>query len=195
MNEFCSYGDCGRLRGKALGLCDAHYARQRLGRAMEPPIRNSRATDSERFWSKVDKSGECWLWRAGTMRGYGIFRIDSGNRVAHRVSYVWENGPIPDGAEVDHMCFNRSCVRPSHLRLLDHQKNGQNRSSANTNSKTGVRGVYWNGPRKGYMAAASVRDRIYRMGPFPTVEEAESAIVAWRRENMPASINDQRKAG
>ncbi|MDR6172619.1 HNH endonuclease signature motif containing protein [Curtobacterium sp. SORGH_AS_0776] len=178
-----------------MGLCNAHYARQRLGRPMEPPVRNARATDAERFWSKVDKTGECWLWRGATMSRYGIFRLNSRNHVAHRVAFMWEHGPIPHGAEVDHMCFNRSCVRPSHLRLLDHQKNGQNRSSANSNSKTGVRGVYWNEARKGYMAAASVRDRIYRMGPFPTVNEAEAAIVAWRRDNMPASIHDQRKAG
>lgn len=195
MTVKCNYGTCDLPRGKALGLCNAHYARQRLGRPMEAPIRNVHATDEERFWSKVDKSGDCWKWQGASLRGYGIFRLNSRNRVAHRVAYMWAHGPIPARAEVDHMCFNRSCVNAAHLRLLDHQKNGQNRSRANSNSKTGVRGVYWNEPRKGYMAAASVRDRIYRMGPFPTVEEAEAAIVAWRRDNMPASIHDQRKAG
>ncbi|KTR02531.1 hypothetical protein NS184_15540 [Curtobacterium luteum] len=162
---------------------------------MEAPIRNVRATDQERFWAKVDKSGDCWNWQAATMRGYGIFRIDGGNQVAHRISYKWAHGSIPAQAEVDHTCFNRGCVNPAHLRLLDHQENGQNRSSANSNSKTGVRGVYWNEARSGYMCAAYVRERIFRFGPFDTIEEAEATIVAWRRVNMPASINDQRKAG
>jgi hypothetical protein len=160
---------------------------------MDPPVRNVHATDAQRFWSKVDKTGHCWVWRGSAVNGYGIFRLDSRNWVAHRVAYMWANGLIPDRAEVDHMCFNRSCVRPDHLRLLNHQKNGQNRSSANSNSKTGVRGVYWNEARGGYMCAAYVRDQIFRFGPFPTIEEAESKIVAWRREHMPASVNDQRK--
>jgi hypothetical protein len=160
---------------------------------MDPPVRDRNATDAERFWAKVDKTGECWLWTGASMGGYGIFRINGRNSVAHRVSYGWEHGPIANGAEVDHMCFNRGCVRPDHLRLLDHQANGQNRAAANSNSRSGVRGVYWLESRHGWMAAASIADRIHRLGPFPTTEEAEQAIVAWRRNNMPASINDQRK--
>jgi hypothetical protein len=96
MAETCSYGTCELPRGKALGLCNAHYSRQRLGQSMTAPIRNVRATDEERFWSKVDKSGSCWIWQASDVRGYGIFRLNGHNRVAHRVAYMWANGPIPD---------------------------------------------------------------------------------------------------
>ena len=33
---------------------------------------------TERFWIKVDKSGECWLWTGGCFtNGYGSFRLDS----------------------------------------------------------------------------------------------------------------------
>lgn len=41
----------------------------------------------------------------------------------HRI--VWEaaNGPIPAGLTVDHMCFNRVCVRLEHLRLLTNAAN------------------------------------------------------------------------
>lgn len=159
---------------------------------MDAPVRNHNATYQDRYWAKVEKTDSCWVWTGATQNGYGIFRIDGRTQVAHRVSYAWANGPVPDGAEVDHMCFNRSCVNPDHLRLLDHQQNGQNRTGANKNSKSGVRGVYWLEGR-GWMAAASRLEQIYRFGPFPTVEEADKVIVAWRRENMPASINDQKK--
>jgi len=192
MSETCNYGDCSMPRGRAFGLCNAHYARQRKGVAMDPPIRNVHATDKERFWSKVDKSGPCWTWVGAVFSGYGVFRLEGSARLAHRVSYLWASGPIPEGAEVDHMCFIRNCVKPSHLRLLDHQQNGQNRATANSNSRSGIRGVYWNEGRKGWMCAASVHDTIFRFGPFATAEEAEKVIVAWRRNNMPASINDQR---
>lgn len=161
---------------------------------MDAPIRPSYETDEERFWSKVDKSGDCWIWTAATVaNGYGIFRIRPGNRVAHRVSYEWKNGPIPTGYEVDHMCFNRACVRPSHLRLLTHTENGQNRASANKNSKSGIRGVYQLNNGK-WIARACRGDETVEIGRFLNIEDAEKAAVEWRRQNMPVSLNDNRKA-
>jgi hypothetical protein len=32
-------------------------------------------------------------------------------------------GPIPDGRELDHLCRNRGCVNPAHLRVVDHRTN------------------------------------------------------------------------
>lgn len=43
----------------------------------------------------------------------------------HRASWVHTNGPIPDGMVVDHMCRNRRCVNPEHLRLLTLARNTQ----------------------------------------------------------------------
>lgn len=193
MSNVCKQPGCTMPKGRAFGYCNAHYSRQRFGRDMDAPIRNVHATDDERFWSKVKKSDGCWLWTGATMNGYGIFRIQGRNQVAHRVSFAWASGPIPAGEEVDHMCFSRGCVKPSHLRLLSHQANGQNRATANSNSRSGIRGVYWLEQRAGWMAAGHIGEQVHRIGPFPTAEEAETAIVAWRRENMPASINDQKR--
>jgi hypothetical protein len=34
-----------------------------------------RAEDLSRFWSKVDTSGDCWLWTGGVSpKGYGVSR-------------------------------------------------------------------------------------------------------------------------
>jgi HNH endonuclease len=83
------------------------------------------ATSSERFWSKVDQSGDCWLWKAGCYSsGYGEFRIGSkrdGSRrhiSAHRFAYEERHGPIAKGKELHHKCSNRACVNPSHLELV-----------------------------------------------------------------------------
>lgn len=192
MDDHCRIAGCTMPKGKAHGICNAHYLRRMRGQDMTKPIRDVNATDEERFWSKVDKSGDCWVWTAAANNGYGIFRINGRNSVAHRVSYTWANGPIPDGYEVDHMCFNRSCVNPSYLRLLNHIENGQNRTSANSNSKSGVRGVYW---AQGQWLARAVINRVtYEVGRFSDLKEAERAITAWRRKHMPASLKDQKRS-
>ena len=70
----------------------------------------------ERFWAKVDRSGECWLWAASLFaNGYGQFRLQGKNRLAHRVAYELLVGPIPEGLHLDHLCRVRHCVNPDHL--------------------------------------------------------------------------------
>lgn len=81
-------------------------------------------TLEERFWSKVDKTEDCWLWRAGKFwHGYGQFSVNNKSRYAHRVAYELEFGPVPDGMQLDHLCRVRLCVRPSHLEAVTQTEN------------------------------------------------------------------------
>jgi hypothetical protein len=81
---------------------------------------------AERFWEKVDKSGDCWIWTASVMKtGYGCIRIDKRTTRAHRVAYELTNGPIPEGLLLRHTCDNRRCVNPDHLVPGDHKDNTQ----------------------------------------------------------------------
>lgn len=79
---------------------------------------------SERFWERVDKSGECWVYTGYTNpKGYGVVGLESGNKFAHRVAWELTNGLIPDGLWVLHRCDNPPCVRPEHLWLGDNTDN------------------------------------------------------------------------
>lgn len=75
----------------------------------------------ERFWSKVHKTDTCWIWTGSRWLGYGRFSYNSRNVLAHRVSYMWEHGD--PGPNLDHLCRNRACVRPSHLESVTHTEN------------------------------------------------------------------------
>ena len=86
-------------------------------------------TAEERFWRKVNKTDDCWLWTGSLDRtGYGEFVVvgtRKGRRKtgAHRFAWELDNGPIADGMELDHLCRVHSCVRPSHMELVTHREN------------------------------------------------------------------------
>ena len=78
------------------------------------PITDS--TFIARFWSKVDRSGDCWIWGAYVNNtGYGIVKVDGRCEKAHRIAYQISVGPIPDGLTIDHLCRNKTCVNPAHM--------------------------------------------------------------------------------
>lgn len=105
------------------------------------------------FLTKVEKTDSCWLWMGALdTKGYGKLTIDKKTVAAHRASFVYHKGPIPDELCLDHICEMVRCVNPDHLEAVTYRansqrigdrrgtcRNGHPYSEANTRIKNGKR--------------------------------------------------------
>ena len=132
----CSVSGCPKP-AIARGWCNLHYRRFRrhgdVLATVEPRLA-WKGSPEARFWAKVNKDGPvplnrpdlgpCWLWTAGLGgNGYGRFRANKRMTYAHRFAYELLVGPVPEGAELDHLCRVRHCTRYDHLEPVPHQVN------------------------------------------------------------------------
>lgn len=71
----------------------------------------------------VNPDTGCWEWTGAKRDGYGLFKVKGKNVSAHRWSWEFFRGPIPQGLEIDHLCRNRACVNPNHLEPVTKTEN------------------------------------------------------------------------
>lgn len=104
--------------------------------------RRKRATLAERFerLSIPEPNTGCWLWLGHVAKnGYGRMTVghdlDEGAKTssAHKVSYEYFVGPVPEGKILDHICRIRCCVNPEHLEPVTHQINVRRGMLSETN--------------------------------------------------------------
>lgn len=184
MEKTCEFRPCGRPRegGNRSIWCSGHRGQRKRGKEMTPIA--PRMTQLERFWSKVDQTDTCWKWASTKRFGYGQFQTGGRNAPklpSHKFAYELVNGPVPEGKILDHVCHDRSCVNPGHLRLVNSKQNNENRGVVNKNNKsTGVRGVTRVGSK--FVGQVMHNRRNHFVGRFESLAEAESAVIEKRNE-------------
>lgn len=72
----------------------------------------------------IEDENGCWNWTGYVDPSWGYGQIGRGSRsdgvmCTHVAAYtVMVSDDIPDGYEVDHLCFNRVCCNPYHLEAV-----------------------------------------------------------------------------
>lgn len=112
----CSIAGCDRL-AHGRGWCGKHYTRwHKHG----DPLEDGTSPLAERLRSRLvpgGPDGTCQEWTGATLKGYGQIG-DSGKVLyTHRVAWILDHGPIPDGLLVCHHCDNPPCCNTAHLFL------------------------------------------------------------------------------
>lgn len=130
MTKTCSVEGC-ESSLKARGWCSTHYARWCAGMLADLiaiPGRLPKGVSPKpvlpRLMQRRRMEGGCWTYDgARNDHGYGQIKVNGKLQYAHRVAYELFVGPIPDGLELDHLCRNPACFRPSHLEAVTHREN------------------------------------------------------------------------
>lgn len=125
--------------GSPAGWCKPCKAKQEREKRAEKKGTYTEA-DVARFWSRVDKNGPvfkdlgpCWVWQGASRNheGYGQFHFMGRVLSPHTIALILTKG-IHGSRELfaDHMCQNRRCCNPDHLRLVTPRQNAVENNSS-----------------------------------------------------------------
>ena len=117
------------------------------------------------LWNRVDVQGpdDCWNW-LGALKdkqklAYGGTGIPGLPTRAHIAAWVLENGPVPDGMQINHHCDNPLCCNPAHLYAGTHEQNMADKARRGRARTNPLRGSDNPGSKLTDQAVVDIRQR------------------------------------
>lgn len=130
--------------------------------------------ETGRMWWKIKRLGRYIGTPAGTRCGrYIHVKIDGVIYLGHRVAWALAYGEWPQHC-LDHIDGDGTNNRLSNLRPATQTQNACNKR-VQSNSTTGVKGVYKHTQCNGYYSHVGYEGKTYYVGLFPTIEQAKKA--------------------
>lgn len=114
--------------------------------------------------------------------GYQQVTVAGHKVLLHRAAWLYVNGQIPDGKEIDHRDGDKSNNRIKNLRLATHQQNQENLTTCRSDSKSGLQGVSWRSQNSKWVVRIMVKGKRKHVGTFTTKAEAHTAYLEAKRE-------------
>ena len=117
----CSIDGCSRPVDSR-GWCGLHYARwHRHGCPETKKYHKSKDLIDQAISSETN---DCIDWAGAKIpSGYGHCRFNGRTIGAHRAVLIVKTNQDPDDKDAAHICHNKGCVNPRHLRWLSHSEN------------------------------------------------------------------------
>ncbi len=101
--------------------------------------------------------------------GYTYVSVNSKQHLCHRLIWVYHNGDIPEGLQIDHINGIRDDNKIDNLRLVTNQENAFNNHI--------VKGYSWEKDRGKYRASIMLNNKKKTLGFFDNKDSARMAYL------------------
>lgn len=118
----------------------------------------------------------CWIWKTG--RNRATILIGDKIHYVYRLCYEFEYGPVPQEADIHHLCEEPSCVNPAHLRVV-----------TSTEHDLSHRSIPQGAPVDYEAAMEKLSTATKRLGVTPTRGRALCGVGRWPGAGLRKDVN------
>lgn len=101
--------------------------------------------------------------------GYPMIRYAGNARLVHRLVFILSHGYEPK--QIDHIDGDKTNFSIDNLRDCGQTENAMNKT-VQSNSKSGLKGVFWDKTFKRWVVSVGIKGKQYRKTGFKTAEDA-----------------------
>lgn len=129
------------------------------------------------IWINSRRGG--WNGKTAGRRDGRYFRIEILKKgyLIHRLAWLYMFGYIPEC--IDHINGDTSDNRIQNLRVATRSQNSMNQK-LKSNSTSGIKGVHWHKVMNKWMAHITINQKLFRLGYFDDIDDAEKAVIEAR---------------